>query len=281
MRRDNDTPRVALVGAGPGDPELLTLRAVRRLRDADVVLFDNLVGDGILELCKPGTRFVDVGKLPGGRFTTQDAINALLVREAASGARVVRLKGGDPFVFGRGGEEAIALREAGHDVEIVPGISSSIAAAGAAAIPVTHRGVSTSFTVVTGHGATADDPALVESWANLGRAGGTLVFLMGIGAIEKIVATLRAAGVPSDRPAAVVYAATTPDERVVIADLATIAEATAAAQIRSHAVLVVGDVVNLRDAIAGHALSAHHHEISDISPFAADANPPTATPPAP
>lgn len=250
MSPERQTAPVALIGAGPGDPELLTLRAVRRLRDADVVLFDNLVGDGILELCRPGTRFIDVGKQPLGRTTPQETINALLVREASTGARVVRLKGGDPFVFGRGGEEVMALRQAGFDIEVVPGISSCIAAPAAAGIPVTHRGISTGFAVITGHGANTEDSELVESWAHLARARTTLIFLMGIGAIETICATLKAAGLPAQMPAAVVQAATTPDERVVVGTVETIAAQTRAACIRSHAVLVVGDVVALRDAIA-------------------------------
>ncbi|HEX7443050.1 MAG TPA: uroporphyrinogen-III C-methyltransferase, partial [Acidimicrobiales bacterium] len=170
---------VALVGAGPGDPGLLTRRGAELLAGAEVVVYDRLIARELLDLAPAGAELIDVGKGPGQSGRQAD-INELLVDRGRSGRRVVRLKGGDPFVFGRGGEEAEALRQAGVDVEVVPGVSSAFAAPAAAGIPVTHRTVSTSVTVVTGH---AGDPALPGvDWEALGRLDGTLVILMGMGA---------------------------------------------------------------------------------------------------
>ena len=165
--------RVALVGAGPGDPDLLTVKAARLLGEADVVVHDALVGDGVLALARPGADLIDVGKRPG-QGVAQELINVLLVQLAADGKRVVRLKGGDPFVFGRGGEEAVALGKAGVACEVVPGITSSIAAPAAAGVPVTYRGMSASFTVVTGHRQRGETPV---NWHALAQAGGTLVVI--------------------------------------------------------------------------------------------------------
>ena len=237
--------RVSLVGAGPGDPDLLTVRAFRLIRGADVVLHDNLVGEGILQLAA-ASRLVNVGKIGGGRQTAQETINQLLVAEARAGHAVVRLKGGDPFVFGRGSEEGLFLARAGVPFEVVPGISNAIAAAGAAGIPVTHRGLSTHFSVVTGRGATADGRPLKESWRALASAGGTVVFLMGLGRIEEIVTEIRAAGVSSETPMAVISAATTCTERVVTGTVSTIAARARAAELPTPATIVLGDVVAVR-----------------------------------
>ncbi len=242
--------RVALVGAGPGDPDLLTVRAFRMLRAADVVLYDNLVGEGVLQLAA-GSRLINVGKIGGGRHTSQEVINRLLLREALDGNSVVRLKGGDPFVFGRGGEEAAFLSSHGVEVDVVPGISNSIAAASSAMIPVTHRGVATHFSVVTGRGASADGTPLRETWRHLAAAGGTVIFLMGLGRIEEIVDEIDAAGVPAHRPMAVVSAATTESEQVVTGTVGTIAARVREAGIPTPATIVLGDVVAVRDQILG------------------------------
>jgi uroporphyrin-III C-methyltransferase len=188
---------VALVGAGPGDPELLTLRAARLIAGADVVVHDALVGDGVLALIPISAERIDVGKRPG-RPTPQEMISALLVELGRQGKRVVRLKGGDPFVFGRGGEEAEALAAAGVEFEVVPGISSSVAAPAAAGIPVTHRGVAAGFSVVTGH-RRAGEPDL--DWRSLARVGGTIVVLMGVSRRAAIAAELIAGGLDPATPA--------------------------------------------------------------------------------
>ena len=178
--------RVFLVGAGPGDPELLTVRAARLLASADVVVHDALVSDAVLALAPPTAELIDVGKRPG-RGVPQDLINVLLVQLAQAGRTVVRLKGGDPFVFGRGGEEAQTLAEAGIAVEVVPGISSAVGAPAAAGIPVTYRGMSASFTVVTGHRQHGETPV---NWAALAQTGGTIVVLMGVAERGIIAAAL-------------------------------------------------------------------------------------------
>ena len=231
---------VSLVGAGPGDPELLTLRAVRRLQAAEAVVHDRLVSAAVLEYAHPAAERFDVGKAPGGASCTQAEINALLITLGRSGKRVVRLKGGDPFVFGRGGEEALALAHAGVAFEVVPGISAALAAPAAAGIPVTHRGLSASVTVVNGHDAAQHD------WSALARSGGTLVFLMAVEHLPEIVARLLMHGRPTDEPAAIVQWATTPRQKVVTAPLAQIAAATRAAGLQPPAVLVVGPTAALR-----------------------------------
>ncbi len=234
---------VAIVGAGPGDPELMTVRAVRLLARADVVLVDNLVGSDILDGCRRDARIIDVGKIPRGRQTSQDVINALLVKEARGGNFVVRLKGGDPFVFGRGGEEAAYLRRHDVDFEVVPGISSCIAVPEVAGIPVTHRGVSTHFTVVT---ATAVGDELDLTWKDLAETSGTLVILMGVRRLPDITAALVAHGRPASTPAAIIRAGTTPQQVVVEGVLGDLAVRAREAGVESPAVIVIGDVVALR-----------------------------------
>jgi uroporphyrinogen III methyltransferase/synthase len=203
---------VYLVGAGPGDPGLLTRRGEELLRAADVVVYDRLAPSALLELAPPGAELIDVGKAPGNAAMTQPEINALLVEHGTAGREVVRLKGGDPFVFGRGGEEAEACIAAGVAFEVVPGITSAIAAAAYAGIPVTHRRVSTSFTVVTGH----EDPTKGGSdtdWDALARAGGTLVILMGAGRITEIAKALIAGGRAETTPVAAVRNGSRPEQR--------------------------------------------------------------------
>ena len=229
---------VALVGAGPGDPGLLTRRGAELLQSAEVVVYDRLVADELLDLVPDGAELIDVGKGPGQSGRQAD-INDLLVAHGRSGRRVVRLKGGDPFVFGRGGEEAEALRRAGVDVEIVPGVSSAFAAPAAAGIPVTHRTVSTSVTVVTGH---AGDPSLPGvDWELLGRLEGTLVVLMGMAARAAISERLIAAGRPTDTPVAVVRWGTTDRQEVVRTTLGLLA----GVELEAPAAIVVGAVADL------------------------------------
>ncbi len=262
MKLDLNQPisgKVAIVGAGPSDPELMTLRAVRLLGRADVVLVDALVDSRVLTFC-PDARVIDVGKRPGGRATGQEVINALLVKEAKSGNFVVRLKGGDPFVFGRGGEEALALAEQGIDFEIVPGISSSVAAPQAAGIPVTHRGVTTHFSVVAGHGAGGVD-ALRPAWRDLAKAGGTLVVLMGVKNLPHIVEAVMEGGRDPLTPCAIVHRGTTEDQYVVEAPLAQLVDVAHAAQVASPATIVIGEVVNLRQFIASSEFDHAHQEV--------------------
>lgn len=230
---------VHLVGAGPGDPDLLTLRAARLLACAEVVVHDRLVGADVLSLA-PQAAMIDVGKRPGGSRRLQDHINDTLIAVGRLHDTVVRLKGGDPYVFGRGGEEAMALRHAGVDVAVVPGISSALAAPAAAGIPVTHRGRSTGVTVVTA--STAADTRSVD-WAQLARLDHTLVVLMGVRAAPDIAAALVAGGRHPDEAVAVVGSATTPLQRTVRTTLARLGDTDVAAP----ATIVVGAVAALDD----------------------------------
>ena len=236
----NPTPTVWLVGAGPGDPELLTLRAVRVLREADLVLCDDLVDDRVLEHVNPAARVLKVGKRGGCISTDQRFIHSVMIREAQRGLRVVRLKGGDPFVFGRGGEECAALREAGVAVEVVSGITAGIAAPAAIGVPVTDRRFAPGVAFVTGHDSDSGQPI---DWAALARSGLTLVVYMGVTRCEAIVAALREGGLVSGTPAAVISAAHTSRQRHAFATLATLAATVAANQLTSPAILVIGDVV--------------------------------------
>jgi uroporphyrinogen III methyltransferase/synthase len=231
---------VYLVGAGPGDPGLLTRRGEALLRGADVVVYDRLASAALLQLAGPAAELVDVGKAPGRAALGQDEINALLVARARDGRAVVRLKGGDPFVFGRGGEEAEACIAAGVPFEVVPGVTSAIAAPAYAGIPVTHRGVSTHFTVVTGHEDPTKDGSDVD-WDALARVGGTLVILMGAGRVAEIAKALIAGGRDPDAPVAAVRWGTRPEQRTVRATLATIAEAG----VEAPSAIVVGEVAAL------------------------------------
>jgi len=243
---------VALVGAGPGDPGLVTVRGRELLEAADAVVIDRLGTEALVAVCRPEARIIDAGKAPGRQALTQDETNRILVALAREGLGVVRLKGGDPFVFGRGGEEAIALHEAGIPVEIVPGITSAIAAPGAAGIPVTHRAVATSFTVVTGH-EDPTKPSEQTDWQALARTPGTLVNLMGMGRLAAIAAALIAGGRSADQPAAAVQWGTTPRQRQVVATLGGLADAVGRAGLGNPAVVVVGDVAGLAAQIDGRS----------------------------
>lgn len=232
--------RVSLVGAGPGDPELMTLKAVRALQKANVVLYDRLVDPRSLEHANQKAKLIYVGKdLGRSQNKRQRGINHALIQIAKSGRDVVRLKGGDPFVFGRGGEEALAIREAGIEVEVIPGVSSSIAGPGAAGIPVTHRGLSTAFGVFTAH--EANDREILP-WAAAALMP-TAVFLMGVERLPTVVLRLIEAGRAPSTPVAVVSKATLPDQRVVIGTLETIVRL--AEGLPAPAVIVVGEVVNV------------------------------------
>jgi uroporphyrin-III C-methyltransferase / precorrin-2 dehydrogenase / sirohydrochlorin ferrochelatase len=234
--------RVALVGSGPGDPELITVKGRRLLAEADVVVVDRLVPGLLLDELRPDTELVDASKIPYGPSRTQDEINRVLVERARAGAFVVRLKGGDPFVFGRGGEEVLACAAAGVPVTVVPGVSSSIAAPAVAGIPVTHRGVAHEFVVVSGHVA-PEDPASLVDWPALATLRGTLVVLMGLKNLPAIAATLLRHGRPGETPAAVVQEGTTGAQRVLRTTLDKVADEVSAAGIHPPAVVVVGDVV--------------------------------------
>ncbi|WP_199552961.1 uroporphyrinogen-III C-methyltransferase [Streptomyces sp. N35] len=238
------TPGVALVGGGPGDPDLITVRGRRLLAEADVVIADRLGPRDLLAELPPHVEVIDAAKIPYGRFMAQEAINNALIEHAKAGKSVVRLKGGDPFVFGRGMEEAQALAEAGIPCTVVPGISSSISVPGAAGIPVTHRGVAHEFTVVSGHVAPDDERSLVD-WTALAKARGTLVVLMGVDKIGKIAETLIAGGRAPGTPVALVQEGTTATQRRVDATLATVAEIVTAEEVRPPAVIVIGDVVTV------------------------------------
>ncbi|MET9625396.1 uroporphyrinogen-III C-methyltransferase [Streptomyces sp. NPDC006464] len=235
-------PFVALVGGGPGDPDLITVRGRRLLAEADVVIADRLGPRDLLNELPPHVEVIDAAKIPYGRFMAQEAINNALVEHAKAGRSVVRLKGGDPFVFGRGMEEAQALAAEGIACTVVPGISSSISVPGAAGIPVTHRGVAHEFTVVSGHVA-PDDPRSLVDWAAMARLTGTLVVLMGVDKIGKIAEALVAHGKDPGTPLALIQEGTTAAQRRVDATLATVAETVVAQDVRPPAVIVIGDVV--------------------------------------
>jgi uroporphyrin-III C-methyltransferase/precorrin-2 dehydrogenase/sirohydrochlorin ferrochelatase len=251
LARTSTAPRakgeVTLVGAGPGDPELLTLKALRALQDADVILHDRLVPEGVLDMARRDAARICVGKAAGGIGSTQKEINALLIDHAQQGKRVVRLKGGDPFIFGRGGEEMEALAEAQISFSVIPGVTAAAGCAAYAGIPLTHRDYAHSVTFVTGH---ADKDGREPDWQALAKPGITAVFYMGLARVERIAAQLVAHGAPTSLPAAVVAQGTLQDQRVVTGTLATIAKVTAASNVRSPALLIVGEVVALHASLA-------------------------------
>ena len=249
---------VTLVGAGPGDPELLTLRALRALQDADVILHDRLVADGVLDLARRDATRICVGKSSGRATATQEQINALLIEHARQGKRVVRLKGGDPFIFGRGGEELAALSAARVACSVVPGITAALGAAAYAGIPLTHRDYAHAVSFVTGH---ADSVGPQPDWRALAMPGHTAVFYMGLARIERIAAALIAHGAPADRPAGVVAQGTTSAQRVITGTLADIAQICAVAALESPALLIVGDVVTLHSTLSWF----HNVEAAELS----------------
>lgn len=245
MNTESERGTVYLVGAGPGDPDLITVRGQKLLRRADVVVYDRLVHPDLLEHCRSSAWKVYVGKKPGEHTCTQAEINALLATTAGRGNMVVRLKGGDPFVYGRGGEEALSLRKSGVPFEVVPGVTSAISAPGYAGIPVTHRGASNAFTVMTGHTCSRDDSAL--DWPALAEAG-TLVILMGLGRLPKIAGKLVDHGRDPATPVAVIRSACTPDQEVVHGTLETIGPRTR--HLSPPATVVVGEVARLGEDLA-------------------------------
>ena len=238
------TGRVCLVGAGPGDPGLLTVRALERLREAEVVVYDRLVNPVLLDEAPPGALRIFAGKRVGAHCPAQAAINALLVHHAEAGRFVVRLKGGDPFVFGRGGEEALALSKAGIAFEVVPGVSSAIAVPAHAGIPVTHRGVASSFAVLTGHEDPSKAGAAVD-WRALATAVDTLVVLMGVSSFPRTVGALLANGRSPETPVALIRWGTTDAQEVRVGTLADIVER--ARGLEPPVVAVIGEVVRLRE----------------------------------
>lgn len=241
-------PGVTLVGGGPGDPELLTSSARRALREADVVVADRLAPRAFLDELPSHVEVVDAAKLPRGRAAQQDELNRLVVERARAGQRVVRFKGGDPFVFGRGFEEAIACAEAGISWRVVPGLTSATAVPALAGVPVTHRGVAHEFTVVSGHLPPGHPDSLV-SWEALARLRGTLVLLMAIDNLAPIARTLVEHGRAGDTPVAVVQEGTMPGERTLFSTLRVVADEVAAAGIAPPAVVVIGHVVGVARAL--------------------------------
>lgn len=231
---------VYLIGAGPGDPDLLTLRALQLLQQADVVLYDRLVSAAVLERVRRDATRIDVGKQSGQHRVTQDRIHALLLEHAGRGLRVARLKGGDPFIFGRGGEEIDLLRQAGIPVIVVPGVTAALGAAASALLPLTQRGVAPSVTFVTATG----DGAGELNWQALAAPLQTVVFYMGVAQLPQIVEHLRAQGAPADRPVAIVERATWSDQRVLAGTLGTIAELAQRSQVKAPALLIVGEVAS-------------------------------------
>jgi uroporphyrin-III C-methyltransferase/precorrin-2 dehydrogenase/sirohydrochlorin ferrochelatase len=251
LARTSGSPResgeVTLVGAGPGDPELLTLKALRALQDADVILHDRLVPRAVLDMARRDAAQICVGKAAGGLGSTQAEINALLIEHASQGKRVVRLKGGDPFIFGRGGEELQALQKAQIRFSVIPGITAAAGCAAYAGIPLTHRGYAHSVTFVAGHG---DKDGGEPDWRALAQPGITAVFYMGLARVEHIAARLVQHGAREALPAALIAQGTLENQRVITGTLATIAAAAARAGLESPALLVVGEVVSLHDALA-------------------------------
>jgi len=247
--------RVALVGGGPGDPGLLTLRGRRLLAEADVVVTDRLAPRDVLAELGPDVEIIDAGKAPHAHGLIQEQINALLVARALAGQRVVRLKGGDPFVFGRGGEEALACVRAGVPFEVVPGVTSAVAVPACAGIPVTHRGITQDFAVVSGH-LDPSHPGATVDWEALADGPGTLVLLMAVARLDEVARELIKRGRDASTPAAVICDGTTERQQVVVSTLGQVAADAAAHGVRPPAVVVIGEVVRLREALAQDNLGA-------------------------
>ena len=241
--------KVWLVGAGPGDAELMTLKAARALAQADIVLIDDLVSRGCLAHARSDAKVIEVGKRGGCKATSQEFIERLMVQYARQGKNVARLKGGDPFVFGRGGEELAALRAARIDVEVIPGITAGLGAPATLGIPVTHRDMARGVVLVTGHTKDGAEP----DWAALAQSGLTLVIYMGLSRAGAITAALMAGGMRADMPACAIEKGTLRNQRHVIAPLATLAQS--AVGLASPAVIVIGDVVRL----AAEKIGESHH----------------------
>jgi len=240
---------VFLVGAGPGDPKLITVKGMQCITNADVIIYDRLVNPTLLNYAKPDAELIYAGKSPAHHALTQDEINLVLVQKTQEGKTVVRLKGGDPFVFGRGGEEVEILAEHGISYEIVPGITSAIAAPEYAGIPVTHRNYASSFAVITGHEADIKDTQRI-SWDKIAKGADTLVFLMGMRNLPEIVEELTKHGRDKNEAIALIHWGTTPEQKTLLGTLSDIVEKATAEKFESPAVIVVGEVVTLREKLA-------------------------------
>ena len=234
--------KVYLTGAGPGDIELLTLKALRVIQKADVIIYDRLANPDILKKAKSGCEFIYVGKEDGKHILPQDEINEVIYQQALKHEVVVRLKGGDPFVFGRGGEEGLYLRQYAIEYEVIPGVTSAVSVPAYAGIPVTHRGIATSFRVVTGHEAPEKEESQIP-WEAF-KSDDTLVFLMGLSKLQKICEKLVSIGKPKEYPIAVISRGTTPEQKVVVGTLDNISQK--AQGLKTPALIVVGKVVELR-----------------------------------
>lgn len=256
-RADASAGSVALVGGGPGDSGLITVRGRRLLGQADVVIADRLGPRGLLAELAPDVRVIEVGKTPGHHPVPQSEINRILVDEALQGHRVVRLKGGDPYVLGRGGEEAEFCRQHGVEVEVVSGVTSAISVPAAAGIPVTHRGLAKGFSVVTGHEELSEVPA---------RADHTVILLMGVGQLRDSAASLALAGLPAETPVGIVENGYLPDQRVTIGTLGTIADQAEAAGVANPAVIVIGDVVRVSPFAPSHFKTADYSTTTPNTP---------------
>lgn len=240
-------PRVFLVGAGPGDPDLLTVRALRVLQEAEIVVYDRLVSDGVLALVPVEAERIFAGKASRKHIMPQETINEVLVTQARSGRRVVRLKGGDPFIFGRGSEEALHLAQHGIPFEIVPGITASMGCAAYAGIPLTHRGLAKGVHFVTGH--MADNGELDLDWDRLADPDTTLVIYMGLMKIDRICNSLIEAGLPADTPASAIQNGTLPTQRVITATLASLPDSIAEAGLSAPTLFVVGAVAAFAESL--------------------------------
>ncbi|MGH1479754.1 MAG: uroporphyrinogen-III C-methyltransferase [Geminicoccales bacterium] len=245
-------PKVYLVGAGPGDPELLTMKATRLLENADAVVYDRLVGDGIMDLVPQGAARIYVGKEPGRHHMAQDEINELLYRTARAGRTVVRLKGGDPFIFGRGSEEALYLRTRGVSVDIVPGITAASGCCSAIGVPLTHRGYATGFRIITGH--CGGDLPLDYDWHCLADPKTTLVVYMGSSNLPEIAHQLMANGLPGSTPAAAIASGTLPGQKICRGTLTDLSGRIEEADLPSPILIVIGKVVALMDELAPEEL---------------------------
>jgi uroporphyrin-III C-methyltransferase len=246
--RDPSLPgRVYLVGAGPGDPELLTVRALRILCAADVLVYDQLVSEAILALVNPSADRIYAGKQRGNHAVPQDELNHLLVNLGHTGKRVVRLKGGDPYTFGRGGEEVETLKENGIPFEVVPGVTAAAGVAAYAGIPLTHRNHAQACVFVTGH---LKDGSMNLDWEGLARRRQTIIIYMGLHGLAYLCEQLIAHGLPADWPAAMVQQGTTPKQRTVTGTLATLPEVAAAAGLKPPTLIIVGEVVSLKDKLS-------------------------------
>ncbi|ETT49618.1 MULTISPECIES: uroporphyrinogen-III C-methyltransferase [Paenibacillus] len=236
---------VAIVGAGPGDPELITIKAMRRIQEADVILYDRLVNEELLNYAKAGVVVIYCGKSPGQHSMSQEKINGLLIQYASEGHRVVRLKGGDPFVFGRGGEEALAVVQAGIPYEVIPGITSAIGVAASAGIPLTHRGIAASFAVVTG--SRCPEHVAPIQWNRLAHSVDTLVIYMGVSQLSHIREQLLIHGKDAQTPIALIENGTFACQRTVTGTLENIDKLAVATKIKNPALIIVGEVVKVRE----------------------------------